>query len=175
MNKSNHILRTFLGVTAAAGLAMLASGMFSLAMPTGTAGANEAGYGHGWGYGHAMRDHGDYGQPCGRIGLMTDRLDRIVGIMGLDETQQATWDDLADTAKSAATKVSDACGARDDRDATAPERMARMEDIMAASLEGVRAVRPKFEAFYAGLSTRQQQALDDLMSHRGHHARMRDR
>lgn len=175
MHKTHRTLRAFLGVTAIAGLAMLASGMFSLAMPAAPAGADEPGYGYAWSYGHGPWGHGDYGRPCDRVGFMTDRLDRLVGIMGLDPKQQATWDDLAATAKTASGKVTEACEARDDRDATAPERMARMEEVMAASLDGVRAVRPKFEAFYAGLSTRQQQALDDLMSYRHHHAGPRDR
>jgi LTXXQ motif family protein len=163
----------FLGIAAVSGVAMLAAGMLALAEPEGTARADDPGYGwgmHGDGHGdygwHGHRGHdGDCGE---RTAGFLQHLDGVVpDLMNLNPDQQKAWNDLLASAETARTQVKDACAAKTDRDATAPERLARMESVMAARLDGLRAVRPKFDAFYASLSDRQREGIDDLLSHRG--------
>jgi len=130
------------------------------------------GYGHGGPgpemFGHGMRHHGGFGPPCGRIGFAAEHLERIVGVMDLNEAQQAAWKDLSAATKTATDRLDEACKDRDDWGGTSPERLARMETMMSAGLDAVREVRPRFEAFYDTLSDTQKEALDDLMVHRRH-------
>jgi hypothetical protein len=125
------------------------------------------GYGGHGGYGHAGFD----GPPCGRGAYLVERMDRFMGrYLDLTEDQEAAWKAVVQTADAARDKVEDACGDRDDWKGTAPERLARMEAMMSAGAEALHDVRPKFDAFYATLTDRQKQQLDDVMVHR--HGRM---
>jgi hypothetical protein len=168
-------VRTYLSIAALSGAAMLAAGMMALVQPAGVAQADD-GYGRGMGYGpppqaYGFHGHHRYGHggPCGaRAAGMIKHLDGVVpDLMNLDTGQQKAWDDLMASADAARDKVKDACGERPGRDATAPERMAHMEAVLTAGLEGVREVRPRFDAFYAGLSERQREGLDELLRHGG--------
>lgn len=135
------------------------------------------GYGYGpppqaydGGWGHEGYRHHEMG-PCGSRGAyMVERMDRFVRRdLDLNDTQQAAWKDVVDTADAARDQVKDACGDKDDWKGTAPERLARMETMMQAGLTAVHEVRPKFEAFYDTLTDRQKQRLDDLtVAHHGH-------
>jgi len=122
----------------------------------------DAPYGHG---------HGFDGGPCGRGAYLVERMDHFMGrYLDLTEAQEAAWKDVVKTADAARDKVEDACGDRDDWKGTASERLARMEAMMTAGAEALHDVRPKFDAFYATLTDRQKQQLDDVMVHR--HGRM---
>lgn len=171
---SRRSIRSYLSIAALSGAALLAAGVLALGPPDTPARAGDMGYGrgvHGYGppQGYAHHDrHGHDGICGGRAAGMLKHLDGVVpDLMNLDAGRQKAWDELLASADSARAKVKDVCADRPDRDATAPERLAHMEAVMAAGLDGVREVRPRFEAFYAGLSERQRQGLDELMSHRG--------
>lgn len=179
-------LRTFLGIAGLSGAALFAAGMLAMAQPDTPARADDYGYGYGHGWG--MRGDGPppgfaFHHRHGRDGLcdvraagMLRRLDGVVpDLMDLSPSQQKSWEDLMASADTARAKVRAACGDRERADATAPERLARVETIMTAALDGVHEVRPKLDAFYAGLSERQRKGLDELLDHRGHHfGRMHD-
>jgi LTXXQ motif family protein len=165
--------RTFLGIAAVSGVALLAAGMLALAEPEPGAHADDPGY--GWGmHGDGPRDYAGHGWRghdlgCGeRTAGFVKHLDRTVpDLMDFNPTQQIAWNGLMNAADDAGAKLKTACGDRPGRDATAPERMARMESVLAARLDGLREVRPKFDAFYASLSDRQREGIDRILSHRG--------
>lgn len=165
-------LRAFLSIAAVSGVAMLAAGMLALAEPEGAARADDPG--HGWGmHGDGPDGYGWHGHRgpggCGERGAgMLGHLDGVLpDLMDLSPSQRKSWDDLRASAESARAKVRDACAAGADRHATAPERLTRMETVMAARLDGLREVRPRFDAFYNGLSERQRAGIDELLEHRG--------
>lgn len=192
MHTPRHF-RTFLGIAGLSGAALFAAGMLALAQPDTPARANDNGYGYGHGWG--MRGDGPPPPPpgfafhhrggryshdglCGaRATGMLRRLDGVVpDLMDLSPSQQKSWEDLMASADAARAKVKAACGDRQRTVATAPERLARVETIMTAALDGVHEVRPRLDAFYAGLSERQRKGLDELLDRRGHHFRpMHDR
>jgi len=163
----------FLGIAAVSGVALLAAGMLALAEPEGTARANDPG--HGWGmHGDGPRDYAGHGWRghdggCGEhtAGFLTHLDGVLPDLMDLSPSQRKSWDDLLASAETARAKVKDACTATADRHATAPERLARMETVMTARLDGLREVRPKFDAFYNGLSERQRHGVDELLEFRG--------
>jgi len=162
-------MKTRTKVLSATAAGLMAWGAFAL-IPAAPAGANPfGGYGHGDGHEYSRGwHHGDRHGPgamCGRSGRMVERMERLVGIMGLTDAQQAAWRDLSTTARTAADRLEATCKqAKDDGDAkaTAPERLARMEAMTAAGLDALREVRPRFDAFYATLSDAQKQALDEM-------------
>jgi len=123
------------------------------------------------GWGHERHGHG-YGHdgPCGgRATYMIERMDRFMGhAMDFNDKQEAAWKDVVKTADTAREKVQETCKDRDAFTGTAPERLARVETMMSAGLEAVKEVRPKFDTFYATLTDRQKQRLDDMMDHRHH-------
>jgi hypothetical protein len=165
--------RTLLGIAGLSGAALFAAGMLALAQPDTPAQANDHGYGHGRTMGYGFHGHHRYGHggPCSdRAAGMLKRLDGVVpDLMDLSPSQQKSWEDLMASADAARAKVKEACGDPRRTVATAPERLARVETIMTAALDGVHEVRPKLDAFYAGLSERQRKGLDELLDRRGHH------
>ena len=132
----------------------------------------EAGRFAGW-HGGWSQDKG--GRHLGR--LCSERRDeRIEGMVAMVESfsdftpdQTEAWNNLTDALRSGSTSIGDACDEfrNAGRPNTAPERLARIETMMATGLAVVRHVRPAFEEFYGVLDDKQKEALDGLISH-GH-------
>ncbi len=133
--------------------------------------AHFRGQGHG---GHMGRRGGHgMGMICGEY--RDERLDRMINFVesfvDLDAGQQDAWTRLTDTLRAQSATIGETCeeieaaGVPD----TAPEKLARMETMMAAGLSAMRDVRPAFEAFYQTLNEEQQKALDELTEHRRRH------
>ncbi len=127
------------------------------------------GEGHGW-------DHrGPRGDHCDRRGggPMDRQLGLIESMMDLSTDQQTALTELKDTLKNGRETVKKSCEARKDagRPKTAIEGMNRFEEAMSTRLSVMRSVKPAFEKFYGTLSEKQQKAVDDLFTHRGHHGK----
>lgn len=120
---------------------------------------------------------GRFGRFCGQRG--SDRLQRMIGVVeGLMEfkpDQQQAWDALKTTLKDGKSSIDKTCESLEETKGpgTAPQRLGRMEQLMASRLSALQQVRPAFDTFYATLTEKQQKALDDLFQrgrrgHRGH-------
>jgi len=103
-----------------------------------------------------------------------ERMERMIGFvesfMTFTAPQQQAWTTLTASVREGNAMVGATCDdLKGDRgkDLAAPERLARMETMMSTGLAVVQKVRPAFDGFYATLSEKQQQALDDMLQHRG--------
>lgn len=127
------------------------------------------GEGHGWRGRHSHEARGDF---CSRRagGMMERRLGLIEGLMDLSTDQQAALDELKTAMKSGRETIEKSCEARKEggRPKTAIEGFTRFEEAMSTRLEAMRSVKPAFEKFYTTLSEKQQKAIDDLFTRRGH-------
>jgi Spy/CpxP family protein refolding chaperone len=86
--------------------------------------------------------------------------DRLAKRLNLTDAQKAALKDLEDaSAASAASAKTALCAAKPDL-ATAPGRLAFSEKIAQAQLDGMKAVEPKLQAFYASLDDKQKHAFD---------------
>ena len=134
----------------------------------------EAGRSAGW-HGGWSKDMG--GRHLGR--LCSERRDeRIEGMVAMVESfsdftpdQTEAWNKLTDALRTGSTSIADACEEFKNagRPNTAPEKLARIETMMATGLAVVRVVRPAFEEFYGELDDKQKEALDGLISHGRRH------
>jgi Spy/CpxP family protein refolding chaperone len=89
-----------------------------------------------------------------------DNLDRLAKRLNLTDAQKATLKDLTDaTAASFASTKTALCDAKPDL-ATAPGRLAFSEKMAQAQLDGMKAIEPKLQAFYASLDDKQKHAFD---------------
>lgn len=170
ITKIGH-LRTTLPALALAGLVGILAACTETAAGTAgdgaTAGRDADGRPHmaavkrakGWGRGRG-------GRFCGaRMGARIERMDAILdGFGGLDAAQKAAWQGFRTAADGAIAKVRESCRAlaSASRNPTGPERLERMETMLAVRLDAVRSVRPAYAAFYNSLDEGQRQALDAL-------------
>ncbi len=107
-----------------------------------------------------------------------ERDERLADAFGFIETfvaftpdQVDPWEGLKDAVRNGSANVGEACATLQplDEDASAPQRLAQMETMIATGLEIVREVRPAFDDLYAVLTDDQQQAIDGLANR--HHGR----
>lgn len=128
--------------------------------------------GDGPGWGHRGGPRGDRCER-GAGGPMERQLGLIEGLMDLSQDQQTALAELKDTLKTGRETMKKACEARKDagRPKTALEGMNRFEESMSSRLTVMRTVKPAFEKFYGTLSEKQQKAVDDLFTRRGHHGK----
>ncbi|MGE0746174.1 MAG: Spy/CpxP family protein refolding chaperone [Rhodospirillales bacterium] len=122
---------------------------------------------HGWHRGGPRFD-----RVCGpeRAERLEDMLAVAERRLAITAAQRTSWTNLTAALRDASTKVGATCDSlkagRDDT--SAPARLARMETVTQTGTAVIQAVRPSFDAFYAGLSAEQKTKLDRLMSrHRG--------
>jgi len=136
------------------------------------------GHGHSGVFHHARREggrhRGGFGRICGirREARMEGMISMVEGLMSFNAGQEAAWKDLTKTVRDSNKSMDETCaGLKRDKDnpANAPERLSRMETMLAAGLKYVQTVRPKFERFYATLSDKQKKAFDSLTQHRRRH------
>jgi len=97
---------------------------------------------------------------CNSKAAPADNADRLAKRLNLTDAQKAALKDLADASASAAASTKTAlCGAKPDL-ATTPGRMAFAEKMTEARLDGLKAIEPKLQAFYASLDDKQKKAFD---------------
>ena len=90
----------------------------------------------------------------------SDNLDRLVKRLNLTDAQKAALKDLEDASSASAASTKTAlCGAKPDF-TTAPGRLAFTEKVTQAQLDGMKAIEPKLQAFYASLDDKQKHAFD---------------
>ncbi len=95
--------------------------------------------------------------------------DTVESFAAFNTAQTRAWEALKDSIRKASGDVGAACSdlKATDGPATAPERLARMERMMATGLAVVQGVRPKFDAFYNTLDEKQKAAIDRMTSRHG--------
>ena len=140
--------------------------------------ASKGGHGHGWGHGGGHGGWGRHGRGGGVAMLCSDRRDRhiergigfVEGFANFTPEQMGPWNQLTAAIRAGSTSIGEACNEALGAEApqTAPEKLDRVETVMATALELVRRIRPAFDNFYAALSDKQKKALDGLV---GHHRR----
>ncbi len=115
--------------------------------------------------GPGMMGSGAFGRMCGpaAAGFAEWRIARIEQVLKLSDTQRAKFDELKTTSSKAADVMRSACPTEFPR--TVVDRMAVMEKRADAMLQGIKAVRPAMEAFYATLSDEQKTRLDSDTAH----------
>lgn len=97
---------------------------------------------------------------CNDKAASAENVDRLAKRLKLSDAQKASLKDLEDaSAASAATARTALCGAKPDL-VTAPGRLAFGEKMAEAQLDGMKAVGPKLDAFYASLDDKQKHAFD---------------
>ena len=97
---------------------------------------------------------------CSSKAAPGDNVDRTAKRLNLSDAQKAALKNLADaSAASAASAKAALCDAKPDL-ATSPGRLAFSEKMAQAQLDGMKAIQPKLEAFYASLDDKQKHAFD---------------
>jgi hypothetical protein len=97
---------------------------------------------------------------CSGKAAPADSLDRLAKRLNLTDAQKAALKDLQDaSAASAASAKTALCDAKPDL-TTAPGRIAFSEKMTQAQLDGIKAIEPKLDAFYATLDDKQKKAFD---------------
>ena len=147
--RTRHFNIMLVGVVAAALLATLAA-----IYPSAWASQER----HGW---HRQHDGGHVAmQFC--EGNHASRIDEmgpfVESWLGLDDAQRTAWVKLEREVGRAVATLRESCSARNA--ATAPDRLALAESMMAAGTAALREIRPAFDAFYATLDDKQQAKLD---------------
>jgi hypothetical protein len=100
------------------------------------------------------------GAICNSKSTPADNSDRLAKRLKLTDPQKAALKDLSDASASAAasTKTS-LCVDKPDL-STTPGRMAFAEKMAETRLAGLKAIEPKFQAFYDSLDAKQKKAFD---------------
>jgi hypothetical protein len=97
---------------------------------------------------------------CGANPAPGGSVDRLAERLNLTDAQKATLKDLKDAAAASAASTRTAlCDVKPDL-TTAPSRLAFSEKLTQAQLDGMKAIEPKLQAFYAGLDDKQKHAID---------------
>jgi hypothetical protein len=127
------------------------------------------------GHGHHYGRHG-HGAGHGLMHLCSERRgERLSDLVAFVESfvdftpeQTGAWSTLTAALDAGSARIGTACAELETagRPETAPERLARLETLLAAGLDAVREVRPAFDGFYAALDSDQQAALDRMAMHR---------
>jgi hypothetical protein len=92
----------------------------------------------------------------------------VEGFVNFTPEQEKPWKDLTQAIEEGSAKIGQTCEELDPKgaDVSAPEKLARIETVLATGLSVVQDIRPAFTTFYDSLTDKQQQALEGLMSHR---------
>jgi len=122
--------------------------------------------------------HAAYDRICGEE--RNERVDRALQHARIElqpkPDQTAAWDAFVLAVNDGSARVGETCATlgKSDREQTPPERLARMQTIMATGLDVVSTVQPAFENLYAVLDDKQKARVDEFVRrHRGHHDRSR--
>ncbi len=106
--------------------------------------------------------------PSARV---EQRLTRFKSELKLTAQQEPLWQAFAEKSKAEAGKGFQAMRERmnDAKPATAPERMAQMQDIMKQRVAAMESVNESFNRLYAALTPEQKSAADKHFSNAGRH------
>ena len=97
---------------------------------------------------------------CNSNAAPGDESDRLAKRLNLTDAQKAALKDFVDASAASFTSTKTAvCDTKPDV-ATAPGRVAFSEKVMQAQLDGLKAIEPKLQAFYATLDDKQKHAFD---------------
>ncbi len=106
--------------------------------------------------------------------ICSDRRDRriedaigfVEGFANFTPAQTERFEELAEAVRAGSASVGETCAALAEASdpVTAPQRLARLETMVAAGLGVIQRVRPAFDGFYASLDDKQKKLIDDLMS-----------
>lgn len=124
--------------------------------------------GHGgWGHGRGMDMLCSDGRDQ-RIGMVLAVVDSFVTFTPEQET---AWTALTEAVFNASARIGESCTtlAGQGEARTVPDRLERLEVMMATGLDVVRELRPEIEAFHATLSPEQQLMLEAMMNHGQRH------
>jgi hypothetical protein len=118
-----------------------------------------------WGMQHSeMRDPAVVKDMCvERFARSAGHLAYLQAKLQLKAEQKPLWDKWAEATASGANAMREACLAAVpavDKEPTALEREARMENLLSAKLETLKAARPALEALYQSLTPEQRSAFD---------------
>jgi hypothetical protein len=98
---------------------------------------------------------------CSSKSAPSDNLDRLTKRLNLTDAQKAALKDLEDVSTATAASAKTAlCGDPKPDLATAPGRLAFTEKVAQVQLDGMKAIEPKLQAFYATLDDKQKHAFD---------------
>jgi hypothetical protein len=86
--------------------------------------------------------------------------DRLAKRLNMTDSQKAALKDLSDASASAAASAKTSLCADKPDLSTTPGRMAFAEKMAETRLASLKAVEPKFQAFYDGLDAKQKKAFD---------------
>jgi hypothetical protein len=90
----------------------------------------------------------------------SDNLDRWAKRLSLTDVQKAALKDLQDASVASAASAKTAlCDTKPDL-TTTPGRLAFSEKVSQGQLDGMKAIEPKLQAFYASLDDKQKHAFD---------------
>jgi len=124
--------------------------------------------------------HGYGGPPVGAMfghcgGAQQERVDHMLGfvegMMNFTPEQEGAWAGLAGAVRNGSQRMAETCEtvAKGQEPETAPEKLAVLEAMLSARLDMLKEVRVAFDSFYATLSDKQREALDDMMKRRRGH------
>lgn len=107
-------------------------------------------------------------EPGARV---EQRLARLKGELKLTAEQEPLWKAFAETSQAEAGKGMQAMRERtkDDKQISAPERMAQMQGMMKERLAAMESVNESFNRLYAALTPEQKAAADKHFSAAGRH------
>jgi hypothetical protein len=99
-------------------------------------------------------------QMCSGKAPAGEDTDRLAKRLNLTDAQKAALKELSDaSAASAASAKTALCDTKPDL-TTSPGRLAFSEKMSQAQLDGLKAIEPKLQAFYASLDDKQKRAFD---------------
>ena len=103
-----------------------------------------------------------------KIGMVVALID---GFVTFTPEQDVAWDALIGAVGAASARIGESCAEMTDlQDATTvPDRLERLELMLATGLDVVRELRPEIEGFHATLSPEQQAMLEALMNRNHRH------
>ena len=173
MSRKSILIFSGIGLAAMAAVAATTLSIGSVAAVAETASASTGffGGGHkGWrhrGGGHRMA------MVCGpmRSEKVEHGIEFVESFMNFTTPQQQAWESLAAAIRAGDISVGNACADLkcQGKPENATAKLAFAETMLSTGLEVVTKVRPAFDNFYGTLNSKQQSALDNLMSrrHRG--------
>jgi hypothetical protein len=141
----------------------LAGAIAAVALFLMSAGAHaQPGWGPGMMMGPGMMGGRGFSFMCNprAAGFAEWRIDRIEAAVRPTDAQRAALNELRTASAKAVETISAACNT--DFPAKSTERLAAMEKRVEAMLQGIKTVRPAFDAFYALLDDQQKARLDDI-------------
>ena len=172
MSRTKKILLGTVAVVGIGGAALMFSGVGSQTMNTAKLELISAAAASGGGHHRFHRRGHGAKMICSerRAEKLDDAIGFIEAFFSFNDTQKTEWDKLAAALRQGSDTIGRHCETIEakNKDASAPDKLARVETMLTAGLEIVQNVRPAFDGFYASLDEKQQAALDKLVQRHRH-------